>query len=267
MAEPRERYLDKYRDEIIMLIRDRRYTPVRIRKYLEDTYGLEVPKSTLSVFMKTLPPIEPVENVPPEAEHFLEQYEHYEVLKHGIDNVMDLAAHIYGRLNVLEEDSAKRHETPTQDIGRLVHVLDTVLQKHHDDMKTALQKIYDYVQERDMALQQRHNATEVTLQRIYDASPKQAHHDAVLSAIKAATQGLESPPDVRPAITALQESLAQQAKDITAIRRSVGPVWSMVRKHAPWMKAFFFTGLFWLAVILGTMWQYNLWRFLPWRLR
>jgi hypothetical protein len=148
-----------------------------------------------------------------------------------------------------------------------VHVLDTVLQKHSNDMKKALQTIYDFVQERDDALQQRHDAAEVTLQRIHDAVPKQAHHDAVLSAIKAATQGLESPPDVRPAITALQQSLAQQAKDITAIRRSVGPVWSMVRKHAPWMKAFFFTGLFWLAVILGTMWQYNLWRFLPWRLR
>jgi hypothetical protein len=53
MAQTRERYLDKYRDEIIMLVRERRYTPVRIRKYLEDKYELDVPKSTLSVFMKT----------------------------------------------------------------------------------------------------------------------------------------------------------------------------------------------------------------------
>jgi hypothetical protein len=263
MAEPRERYLDKYRDEIIMLIRDRRYTPVRIRKYLEDTHGLEVPKSTLSVFMKSLPPLEPVANVPPEAEHFLEQYETYTTLTDGIKNVTDLAANIYGRMGVLEDAAAARHQAVTEDIRRLVRELDTALQQRHDAMTKALQKIYDFVQELDVALQQRHDAMAGTLQRIYDALPKQAQHDAVLAAIRAATQGMESPPDVRPAITALQESLTQQAKDITAIRRSVGPVWSMVRKHAPWMKAFFFTGLFWLAVILGVMWKYNLWRYLP----
>ena len=78
-------------------------------------------------------------------------------------------------------------------------------------------------------------------------------------------QGLETT-DYRPMLTAIQEGQKQQARDITAIRRSVGPVWSMVQRNAPWMKAALFTGLAWLAIILGTIWYYRLGRFLPWRI-
>ena len=265
MAAPRESYLDQYRDEIIMLIRDRRYTPVRIRKFLEDKYGLEVPKSTLSVYMKSLPPVVTPENVPPEAEHFLEQYEVYQTLVDGMRNVTDLSANLHGRMEVLEDTAAERHKAFMEDMRRFVEALTAASDQRHELMTKALQKIYDDVQDLDAASRQRHEAMAKDLRDITDMID--TRNDALVSSVRAATQGLESPPDVRPAIATLQESLTQQAKEITAIRRSVGPVWSMVRKNAPWMKAFFFTGLFWLAVILVLMWQYNLWRFLPWKFR
>jgi hypothetical protein len=90
------------------------------------------------------------------------------------------------------------------------------------------------------------------LQEIYDASPKR---DDITNAIKAAMQGIDNQD---PRLNAIQEALKQQSRDITAIRRNVSPVWNTIRKHAPWMKATLFTGLFWLAVIAGTVWYYKL---------
>ena len=112
------------------------------------------------------------------------------------------------------------------------------------------------------ALDDRHEITVKGLQKLYDALPSR---EDIASAIKAEMQGLETT-DYRPMLTAIQEGQKQQARDITAIRRSVGPVWSMVQRNAPWMKAALFTGLAWLAVILGVIWYYRLGRFLPWRI-
>lgn len=233
MAERRESYLDQYRDEIITLYRDKRYSQVRIRKYLEDKYGLEVPKATMSLFIKALPASISEPEVTPEAEHFLEQYEVYQSLVQGIKASTDIAAEVKARMGTLEDAAAERHQAVLEAILKLVNSLEGALDKRHDVVVNALHEIYD-------------------------ALPKR---DDITSAIKATMQGLDNQD---PRLNAIQEALKQQSRDITAIRRNVSPVWNTIRKHAPWMKATLFTGLAWLAVIVGTIYYYNLWRYLPW---
>jgi hypothetical protein len=228
-----ERYLDQYRDEIITLYRDRRYSQVRIRKYLEDNYGLEVPKATMSLFIKALPASISEPEVTPEAEHFLEQYEVYQSLVQGIKGATDVIANVHGRMAVLEDAAAERHQAQMEALLKLVRELEDALDKRHDAMIKALQGICDAIPKRE----------------------------DIENAIKAAMQGIDSQD---PRLNAIQEALRKQSSDISAIRRNVSPVWNTIRKHAPWMKAALFTGLFWLAVIVGTMYYYNLWRYLPW---
>jgi hypothetical protein len=231
MAESRERYMDKYRDEIISLYRDRRYTKERIRRTLEDKHGVELPKSTFGRYVNSIPELkQALESLPPEAEHFIEQKEVYDTIIDGIKTTRDLAAQLHGRMGVLEDATAERHKALVEAIQQLSR------------------QLVDGIQER-------HEVTVQALQQFADA----------LSAIQARTQGLEPAPDTRPALQAIQQSLQRQAVDITAIRRSVGPIWSMVQRNAPWMKAFGLTGLFWAAVIAGVMTYYRLWNYLPWR--
>jgi hypothetical protein len=238
MAESRERYLDQYRDEIITLIRDRHYSKTRARQFLERKHDIEIPNSTFAAYCNRIPDLkEPPNSVPPEAEEFLQQYETYQTLIEGIKATTDLAAQIHGRMGVLEDAAAERHTQTLEAFRKLASEMNTALDQRHEIIVKGLQKLYDALPSRE----------------------------DIASAIKAETQGLETT-DYRPMLTAIQEGQKQQARDITAIRRSVGPVWSMVQRNAPWMKAALFTGLFWLAVILGTMWYYKLWKYLPWNL-
>jgi hypothetical protein len=238
----RARYLDQYRDEIIDLIEKREYNQLRIRKYLEDKYGIDVPKSTLSAFMKTLPDIVP--DVTPEAAHFQEQYEVYTTIIEGIKITNDLGVQLNARMSQLEDAAAARQE---------------VLIATSQQQLAAIQKLSaDLI----AGVDDRHQATAKAMRDIYDAIQQQ--NDA-LYAIRAATQGIEPPPDITPALKALQESIRKQGGDITAIRRQVGPVWGMVRKNAPWMKIFGLTSLLWLVAIIGTVWYFSLWRYMPWK--
>jgi len=111
------------------------------------------------------------------------------------------------------------------------------------------------------AAAERHKALVEALQQLAHGMPLD-NSDRILSAIRAASQGIEQI-DYRPQLNAIQEAQTHQGRDITAIRRSVGPVWSMVQRNAPWMKAFTVMGLFWAAVFGGLMWYYQLWRMLP----
>jgi hypothetical protein len=112
MAEPR--YLDRYRDEIIRLHRQR-YTQARIRRHLEETYTIDVPKTTLSNFMAQLrsegaigTAAEP--RVTPEEEQFLAQYEVFQKLEQSSAQVLEGIAQIMARLTTLEESAQQREE-------------------------------------------------------------------------------------------------------------------------------------------------------------
>ena len=112
MAEPR--YLERYRDEIIRLHRQR-YTQARIRRHLEETYTIDVPKTTLSNFMAQLrsegaigTAQEP--RVTPEEEQFLAQYEVFQRLEQSSAQVLDAIAQILARLTTLEEAAQQREE-------------------------------------------------------------------------------------------------------------------------------------------------------------
>jgi hypothetical protein len=109
-----ERYLERYRDEIIRLHRQR-YTQARIRRHLEETYTIDVPKTTLSNYMQELrsegaigTAQEP--RVSPEEEQFLSQYEVFQKLEQSSEKVLDAVAQIMARLAVLEESSRDREE-------------------------------------------------------------------------------------------------------------------------------------------------------------
>jgi hypothetical protein len=109
-----ERYLERYRDEIIRLHRQR-YTQARIRRHLEETYTIDVPKTTLSNYMQELrsegaigTAQEP--RVTPEEEQFLSQYEVFQKLEQSSEKVLDAIAQIMARLAVLEESARDREE-------------------------------------------------------------------------------------------------------------------------------------------------------------
>lgn len=118
-----ERYLDRYRDEIVQLHRQR-YTQARIRRHLEDTYSIDVPKTTLSNFMQELRSSgligtaqEP--RVTPEEEQFLAQYEVFQKLEQSSRQVLDAAAQILARMVVLEDAARERHEAILAVLSRL----------------------------------------------------------------------------------------------------------------------------------------------------
>jgi len=112
MAEPR--YLERYRDEIIRLHRHR-YTQARIRRHLEETYTIDVPKATLSNFMTRLRSEGAIGDdreprVTPEEEQFLAQYEVFQKLEQSSTRVLDAIAEILARLTTLEEAAQQREE-------------------------------------------------------------------------------------------------------------------------------------------------------------
>jgi arginine repressor len=115
ISASRYRYLDRYRDEIIRLYRDQRKTQAQIRRHLEETYNIDVPKTTLSNFIQELRAAgllgtaqEP--SITPEEEQFLAQYEVFQKLEQSSAQVLDAAAQILARMVVLEEAARERHE-------------------------------------------------------------------------------------------------------------------------------------------------------------
>jgi hypothetical protein len=129
-----EKWLDRFRDEIIQLHRQR-YTQARIRRYLEDKYTIDVPKTTLSNFIKELHaagllsgPDEPP--LPPEADHFVEQFEVIKSLSDRIDVAIAGVAQVNARMGELEAAAAKRHQEFAEAFKRLSDLDASALQRH-----------------------------------------------------------------------------------------------------------------------------------------
>lgn len=129
-----EKWLDRYRDEIIQLHRQR-YTQARIRRYLEDKYTIDVPKTTLSNFIKELhaagllsgPDESPL---PPEADHFVEQFEVYKNMNDRIDQAIAGVAQVNARMGELETAAAKRHQEFADAFKHLGDLDASALQRH-----------------------------------------------------------------------------------------------------------------------------------------
>jgi hypothetical protein len=129
-----EKWLDRYRDEIIQL-HGQRYTQARIRRFLEDKYTIEVPKTTLSNFIKELhaagllsAPDEPP--LPPEADHFVEQFQVIKSLSDRIDEAIAVVAQVSARMGELEAAAAKRHQEFTEAFKRVGDLDASALQRH-----------------------------------------------------------------------------------------------------------------------------------------
>jgi hypothetical protein len=125
-----ERYLDRYRDEIIQLHRQRK-TQAQIRRYLEDTYDVDIGKTTLSDYMKDLRASEHIAareepRVTPEEEHFLEQYEVYQSLQQSSKEILDATARMLARMKSLDDAMRDRTEGLLQ---AMQSVLDAVQQR------------------------------------------------------------------------------------------------------------------------------------------
>jgi hypothetical protein len=125
-----ERYLDRYRDEIIQLHRQRK-TQAQIRRYLEDKYDLDIGKTTLSDYMKDLRAGEQIAarddpRVTPEEEHFLEQYEVYQSLQQSSKEILDATARMLARMKNLDDAMRERTEGLLQ---AMQSVLDAVQQR------------------------------------------------------------------------------------------------------------------------------------------
>jgi hypothetical protein len=125
-----ERYLDRYRDEIIQLHRQRK-TQAQIRRYLEDTYDVDIGKTTLSDYMKDLRAGEQISvqedpRVTPEEEHFLEQYEVYQSLQQSSKEILDATARMLARMKNLDDAMRERTEGLLQ---AMQSVLDAVQQR------------------------------------------------------------------------------------------------------------------------------------------
>jgi hypothetical protein len=125
-----ERYLDRYRDEIIQL-HGQRKTQAQIRRYLENKYDVEIGKTTLTDYMKDLrggehiaPRDDP--RVTPEEEHFLEQYEVYQSLQQSSKEILDATARMLARMKSLDDAMRERTEGLLQ---AMQSVLDAVQQR------------------------------------------------------------------------------------------------------------------------------------------
>lgn len=123
-----ERWLDKYRDEVFRLYQDQRMTQADIRRHLDEHYNIQVPKTTLSNYLRSLPagrqlPAPGTPRVSPEEERFLEQYEVFEVLRQGQERLIDLLTQVHARMGVLEDAAAERGATLQQRLQAFEQVL------------------------------------------------------------------------------------------------------------------------------------------------
>jgi hypothetical protein len=100
------------------LTASQRYTIPQIREFLEKQHGVNVPRSTLYAYLRSLPeaqqPVPPEEpRVSPEEEHFFAQREVYEQITRMTQDMDTALCDVKARLGVLEDANAERHQAMT----------------------------------------------------------------------------------------------------------------------------------------------------------
>jgi hypothetical protein len=221
-----ERWLEKYRDEIIEMHRQR-LTQARIRRVLEDKYSIDVPKTTISNYLKELrasgllsSPDEPP--VTPEEEHFLEQADVYLKLQQSSVHVVEAIAQLLARMGILEDAARERHEA-----------MQETLQKLEDAMRQGMQTSGRAVED-----------TRRAIQEIARATPPSAIDE----------DSLTLPLEV------FAGELKKQTQALESLRQQLGTRHTTAMP-ASWLRALLITGAFWavLLIVGGALY------FAPWR--
>jgi hypothetical protein len=139
-----ESVLHTHTQEIARLYFKERNTQAEILRYLKQAYNIQVDRSTLSRFLKSLPeasepPAPGDPGVSPEAERFIEQYGVFETLVQGNEEIMGAFSQLHSRMGVLEDAAAQRHDALLSAFGR-IDALETAARQRHDTLLATLRQ-------------------------------------------------------------------------------------------------------------------------------
>jgi hypothetical protein len=209
-----ESVLHPYRQEIARLYFEERDTQAEILRYLKQAHHIEVDRSTLSRFLKSLPeaskpPVPGDPGVSPEAERFLEQYGVFEVLVQGNEEIIGAFSQLQSRMGILEDAAAQRHEALLSAFGR-IDALEIAAGQRHDTLLAAFRQ--------SAARGGQGSDPSIAISVLHDILKQQAQD------IAAIRQGLSTPPaEAHPA-------------------------------SVSWLRALLMTGAFWaVLLVLGTV--------------
>ena len=232
-----ESVLQPHHQEIARLYFEERNTQAEIIRYLQQSHGITINRSTLSRFLQSLPeakePPRPGDpGVSPEAERFFEQAEVYQKLQESSLALIESMSELLARMGTLEDAARERHEA----VGGAFRTMQENGSALRDNVLAAL----------------RHQ--EETLRGVVQGMrslPKSTGDDAKPAGDDAS---LKIPLEV------LTDEIKRQGRDLEVLRRNLGmpasrrPRWESVKM---WSKALLITGLAW--AIGGAL----AWRFWP----
>jgi hypothetical protein len=139
-----ESVLHPHRQKIAQLYFEERNTQAEILRFLKQAHNIEVDRSTLSRFLKSLPeastpPAPGDPGVSPEAERFIEQYSVFQTLVQGNEEIMGAFSQLHSRMSILEDADAQRHEALLSAFGR-IDALETAARQRHDTLLAAFRQ-------------------------------------------------------------------------------------------------------------------------------
>jgi hypothetical protein len=231
-----ESVLQPHRQEIARLYFEERNTQVEIIRYLQQTHGINVNRSTLSRFLQSLPeakePPRPGDpGVSPEAERFLEQAEVYQKLQESSLALIESMSELLARMGILEDAARERHEA----VGTAFRTMQENASASRDSMLAALRHQEEALRG---IVQGRRNPSKPTGD---DANP-----------------AAESDKSLKIPLEVLTDEIKRQGRDLEALRRSFGmparsrPRWESVKM---WSKALLITGMAW-AIGVALAWRF-----------
>jgi hypothetical protein len=213
-----ESVLLPHRQELARLYFEERNTQAEIIRYLEQSHGITINRSTLSRFLQSLPeakePPRPGDpGVSPEAERFLEQAEIYQKLQESSLALIESMSQLLARMGILEDAASERHES----VGAAFRTMQENASASRDSVLAALRHQEEALRG---AVQGMRNL------------PKPAGEDA----------SLKIPLEV------LTDEIKRQGRELEAIRRTL----NMPDRSSPsgesvkmWSQALLITGLAW----------------------
>jgi hypothetical protein len=230
-----ESVLQPHRQEIARLYFEERNTQAEIIRYLQQTHGINVNRSTLSRFLQSLPeakePPRPGDpGVSPEAERFFEQAEVYQKLQESSLALIESMSELLARMGVLEDAARERHEA----VGAAFRTMQENASASRDSVLAALRHQEEALRG---AVQGMRNLPKSTGD---DSKPNEGD------------ESLKIPLEV------LTDEIKRQGRDLEALRRSFGmparsrPRWESVKM---WSKALLITGLLW-AIGAALAWRF-----------